>query len=149
MCNAYTVGDTPHAEVCFKLFMDTVTPYLHVLNSWIMSGIIDDPDNVFMIQQGYMGSDSVRVGVSAVSHRKSSSHSSDASAFWRDRFSLRNVSDENASKNIDDCVPNFLQDSANDIFVTGKSLCIIRDVERVCIPYQLYCMAIIYCISLR
>ncbi|CAG5957747.1 unnamed protein product [Menidia menidia] len=96
--------------VLLSLLKSSCEPYTRFVSDWVYSGVFRDVYGEFMIQvnQDYLG------------FRDKN--------FWVQGYTL-------ISKDVEDCVPSFLRHMANDVYVCGKTINLLK----ICCPQHYIC----------
>ncbi|XP_041966366.1 gamma-tubulin complex component 6 isoform X2 [Alosa sapidissima] len=96
--------------VLLSLLKTSCEPYTRFVSDWVYSGVFRDVYGEFMIQvkEDYLG------------HRDKH--------FWTQGYTL-------ISNNVEDCVPVFLRHIANDVYVCGKTINLLK----ICCPQHYIC----------
>ncbi|XP_062402552.1 gamma-tubulin complex component 6 [Sardina pilchardus] len=96
--------------VLLSLLKTSCEPYTRFVSDWVYSGVFRDVYGEFMIQ----------VNEDYLSHRDKH--------FWTQGYTL-------ISNNVEDCVPVFLRHIANDVYVCGKTINLLK----ICCPQHYIC----------
>ncbi|KAM9377115.1 gamma-tubulin complex component 6 [Pholidichthys leucotaenia] len=96
--------------VLLSLLKSSCEPYTRFVSDWVYSGVFRDVYGEFMIQ----------VNEEYLSFRDKN--------FWVEGYTL-------ISKDVEDCVPVFLRHMANDVYVCGKTINLLK----ICCPQHYIC----------
>jgi gamma-tubulin complex component 2 len=103
------VGDSAAVTLAQRLLRVSSQPYFAMLGRWIYEGTVDDPYEEFMVEEdASIGRDDLSTDGS--------------SAFWSDKFKLRERESRERVKD----VPAFLIKEAQTILDVGKAVCLSR-----------------------
>ncbi|KAL2093859.1 hypothetical protein ACEWY4_011171 [Coilia grayii] len=107
---AQSNGSNENYPVLLSLLKSSCEPYTRFVSDWVYSGVFRDVYGEFMIQ----------VNEDYLVHRDKH--------FWTQGYTL-------ISNNVEDCVPVFLRHIANDVYVCGKTINLLK----ICCPQHYIC----------